>query len=53
MRVVLCSVCDKVIQGTSRVVFTKKIGDRVLKETVSEPNSDQIVLTECLQCKKD
>ena len=53
MRVVLCSICDKVIEGTSRVVVTKKMGGNILSETISEPNSDQIVLTECLQCKKD
>lgn len=53
MRVVLCSVCDKVVQGTSKVVITKKMGSDILSQTISEPNSDQIFLTECLQCKKD
>ena len=53
MKVVLCSVCNKVIQGTSKIVVTKKIGDKVLSETVSEPSSDQVFFSECLQCNAD
>ena len=36
MKVVLCSVCDKVIEGTSKVVITKKLGDKVLEETMQK-----------------
>ena len=53
MKVVLCSICSKVIEGTSKVIVTRKLGDKVLSRTVSEPNSDQIVFSECTQCQKD
>ena len=50
---VICSVCDRPIHGIIQVKRTKKLGNKVLSETIEKTSDDKISFTVCLSCNKE